>query len=106
MGADHALRGARGAHGARGPALARRRGGGFVAPASAAPRRPGPSKAAPTLGCWMATVGIIGAGYVGLPLAVAFAEEGCEVIAVDGDSRKVGAVARGDCCVEAGASWG
>ena len=30
----------------------------------------------------MATVGIIGLGYVGLPLAVAFAQEGCEGIAV------------------------
>ena len=48
----------------------------------------------------MATVGIIGAGYVGLPLAVAFAEEGCEVIAVDVDSRKVDAIARGDSYVE------
>src|SRR3989454_5987260 len=48
----------------------------------------------------MATVGIIGAGYVGLPLAVAFAEQGCEVIAVDVDSRKVDAIARGDSYVE------
>ncbi len=48
----------------------------------------------------MATVGIIGAGYVGLPLAVAFAEEGCEVIAVDVDSRKVDAIAAGDSYVE------
>ena len=37
----------------------------------------------------MTTVGIIGLGYVGLPLAVAFAEEGCEVVAVDIDSRKI-----------------
>jgi UDP-glucose/GDP-mannose dehydrogenase family, NAD binding domain len=27
----------------------------------------------------MTTVGIIGLGYVGLPLAVAFAQEGCDV---------------------------
>ena len=46
----------------------------------------------------MTTVGVIGLGYVGLPLAVAFAEEGCEVIAVDIDSRKVE-------CVEAGESY-
>jgi UDP-N-acetyl-D-glucosamine dehydrogenase len=46
----------------------------------------------------MTTVGVIGLGYVGLPLAVAFAEEGCEVIAVDIDSRKVESV-------EAGASY-
>src|SRR3989440_5356153 len=48
----------------------------------------------------MATVGIIGLGYVGLPLAVAFAEEGCEVVAVDVDPRKVEAVAAGDSYVE------
>src|SRR5256886_10194373 len=48
----------------------------------------------------MATVGIIGLGYVGLPLAVAFAEEGCEVVAVDADPRKVEAVATGDSYVE------
>ena len=29
----------------------------------------------------MRHVGVIGLGYVGLPLAVAFAREGCEVIA-------------------------
>ncbi len=40
----------------------------------------------------MTTVGIIGLGYVGLPLAVAFAEEGCDVIAVDVDSRKIEAI--------------
>ena len=48
----------------------------------------------------MTTVGVIGLGYVGLPLAVAFAQEGCEVIAVDVDSRKVEAVRAGDSYVE------
>jgi UDP-N-acetyl-D-glucosamine dehydrogenase len=48
----------------------------------------------------MATVGIIGLGYVGLPLAVAFAQEGCEVIAVDVDSRKIAAIAAGDSYIE------
>jgi UDP-N-acetyl-D-glucosamine dehydrogenase len=48
----------------------------------------------------MATVGIIGLGYVGLPLAVAFAEEGCEVIGVDADSRKVHAITAGDSYIE------
>jgi UDP-N-acetyl-D-glucosamine dehydrogenase len=48
----------------------------------------------------MATVGIIGLGYVGLPLAVAFAREGCDVIGVDTDSRKVEAIAAGDSYVE------
>jgi UDP-N-acetyl-D-glucosamine dehydrogenase len=48
----------------------------------------------------MATVGIIGLGYVGLPLAVAFAQEGCEVIGVDVDSRKVDAIAAGESYIE------
>src|SRR5271169_2472419 len=48
----------------------------------------------------MATVGIIGLGYVGLPLAVAFAQEGCEVIAVDVDSRKIEAIEAGDSYIE------
>lgn len=47
-----------------------------------------------------ATVGIIGLGYVGLPLAVAFAQEGCEVIGVDVDSRKIEAIAAGDSYIE------
>jgi UDP-N-acetyl-D-glucosamine dehydrogenase len=48
----------------------------------------------------MTTVGVIGLGYVGLPLAVAFAGEGCEVIAVDVDSRKVEAIKAGDSYIE------
>ena len=34
-------------------------------------------------------IGIIGLGYVGLPLATAFAESGCEVIGLDVDQSKV-----------------
>ncbi len=34
-------------------------------------------------------IGIVGTGYVGLPLAVAFAEEGHEVVGLDSDPRKV-----------------
>jgi UDP-N-acetyl-D-glucosamine dehydrogenase len=37
-------------------------------------------------------IGVIGLGYVGLPLAVAFAREGCEVIGVDVDARKIEAI--------------
>jgi UDP-N-acetyl-D-glucosamine dehydrogenase len=48
----------------------------------------------------MTTVGIIGLGYVGLPLAVAFAEQGCEVIALDIDQRKVEMIAAGRSYVE------
>ena len=46
-----------------------------------------------TLPHCMTTVGVVGLGYVGLPLAVAFAREGCEVVAVDVDPRKVQAIA-------------
>jgi UDP-N-acetyl-D-glucosamine dehydrogenase len=45
-------------------------------------------------------VGIIGLGYVGLPLAVAFAEEGCEVVGVDTDPRKIRALAQGSSYIE------
>jgi UDP-N-acetyl-D-glucosamine dehydrogenase len=48
----------------------------------------------------MSTVGVIGLGYVGLPLAVAFAEQGCEVIAVDVDPRKIEAIESGDSYIE------
>src|SRR5277367_5934821 len=48
----------------------------------------------------MTTVGIIGLGYVGLPLAVAFAREGCDVVAVDLDSRKIEAIEAGDSYIE------
>lgn len=41
-------------------------------------------------------VGIIGLGYVGLPLAVAFAEAGHEVVGVDTDGRRVDALRRGE----------
>jgi UDP-N-acetyl-D-glucosamine dehydrogenase len=43
----------------------------------------------------MTTVGVVGLGYVGLPLAVAFAEEGCDVIGVDVDARKLHELAAG-----------
>jgi UDP-N-acetyl-D-glucosamine dehydrogenase len=48
----------------------------------------------------MTTVGIVGLGYVGLPLAVAFAQEGCEVVAVDVDARKVAAIEAGESYIE------
>jgi UDP-N-acetyl-D-glucosamine dehydrogenase len=46
------------------------------------------------------TIGIVGMGYVGLPLAVAFAEEGKDVIAVDIDHRRVKALLAGESYVE------
>ena len=45
-------------------------------------------------------VGVIGLGYVGLPLVVAFAEAGERVVAVDVDPRKVAAIAAGDSYIE------
>ena len=46
------------------------------------------------------SIGVIGLGYVGLPLAVAFAEAGQDVVAVDVDARKVAAVAAGESYIE------
>jgi UDP-N-acetyl-D-glucosamine dehydrogenase len=46
------------------------------------------------------TVGVVGLGYVGLPLAVAFAEAGEHVLAVDVDSKKVNAILAGESYVE------
>ena len=45
-------------------------------------------------------IGIIGLGYVGLPLAVAFAEAGCEVIGLDVDQSKVEALNDGRSYIE------
>jgi UDP-N-acetyl-D-glucosamine dehydrogenase len=46
------------------------------------------------------TIGIVGLGYVGLPLAVAFAEAGHQVIGIDVDSQRVAAVNQGSSHVE------
>ena len=45
-------------------------------------------------------VGVIGLGYVGLPLALAFAEEGHEVVGVDSDARRAAALDRGESYIE------
>ncbi|MEA2183964.1 MAG: UDP-N-acetyl-D-glucosamine dehydrogenase, partial [Solirubrobacteraceae bacterium] len=45
-------------------------------------------------------VGVIGMGYVGLPLAVAFAAEGRDVVAVDIDRRKVASLRAGETYIE------
>jgi UDP-N-acetyl-D-glucosamine dehydrogenase len=45
-------------------------------------------------------VGIIGLGYVGLPLAVAFGEAGHEVVGLDADARKVESLGEGRSYVE------
>ena len=46
-----------------------------------------------------ARIGIIGLGYVGLPLAVEFAQAGYHVVGIDTDSSKVDALNRGDCYI-------
>jgi UDP-N-acetyl-D-glucosamine dehydrogenase len=45
-------------------------------------------------------VGVVGLGYVGLPLAVAFAEAGDEVVALDLDPLKISAINAGDSYIE------
>jgi UDP-N-acetyl-D-glucosamine dehydrogenase len=45
-------------------------------------------------------IGIIGLGYVGLPLALACAEHGFEVLGFDVDPDKVEALKRGECYIE------
>jgi hypothetical protein len=45
-------------------------------------------------------IGIVGLGYVGLPLAVAFSEAGNEVVGLDTDARKVEAIAEGRSYIE------
>jgi UDP-N-acetyl-D-glucosamine dehydrogenase len=46
------------------------------------------------------SVGVIGLGYVGLPLAVAFAEAGEHVVAVDIDESKIAAIEAGESYIE------
>jgi UDP-N-acetyl-D-glucosamine dehydrogenase len=46
------------------------------------------------------SIGIVGLGYVGLPLAVAFAEAGHDVVGLDVDQRKITAIRAGDYYIE------
>src|SRR5207245_1891072 len=95
---------ARGAVAAVLPRADRRRGGGRR---RRRPRGPGAPHAvnqtAQALRARLAgtpTIGIIGLGYVGLPLAVAFAESGASVIGVDVDPERVAAIRAGRSFVE------
>jgi UDP-N-acetyl-D-glucosamine dehydrogenase len=45
-------------------------------------------------------VGVIGLGYVGLPLGVAFAEEGHQVVGIDTDARRVAGIEAGESHIE------
>jgi UDP-N-acetyl-D-glucosamine dehydrogenase len=47
-----------------------------------------------------ARVGVIGLGYVGLPLAVLFASSGYRVTGIDTDPKKVDAIRRGECYID------
>src|SRR5574337_452733 len=47
-----------------------------------------------------ARIGVIGLGYVGLPLAVAFGKAGFSVIGVDVDADRVARLGRGESSVE------
>lgn len=47
-----------------------------------------------------AVIGVVGMGYVGLPLAVAFAQAGFKVLGVDVDTRKVDSLNRGESYIE------
>ena len=47
-----------------------------------------------------ALVSVIGLGYVGLPLAVAFADAGLRVLGIDTDRRKVDAINRGESYIQ------
>ena len=44
-----------------------------------------------------ARIGVIGLGYVGLPLAIAFADEKFPVIGFDVDEKKVDSIQKGEC---------
>ena len=52
------------------------------------------------------TVGVVGLGYVGLPLAVAFAESGARVVGVDLDTDRIAGIRAGKSYVEDVASDG
>src|SRR5512144_1729277 len=46
-----------------------------------------------------AVIGVIGQGYVGLPLALVFREAGFPVIGFDVDAAKIAALSRGECYI-------
>lgn len=50
--------------------------------------------------CAMTNIGIVGLGYVGLPLALAFAETGATVVGIDSDPDKLSKLNRGGSYVE------
>ncbi len=57
-------------------------------------RRAGTPDLAGRIAAKTARIGIIGLGYVGLPLACLFAEKGFDVIGFDIDPKKIGVLCR------------
>ena len=47
-----------------------------------------------------AQIGILGLGYVGLPLAAAFGEAGFQVTGIDPDQRKIDSISKGDSYIQ------
>ena len=47
-----------------------------------------------------AVIGIVGLGYVGLPLMLRFVEVGYKVLGIDVDEKKVALLNQGDSCIE------
>jgi UDP-N-acetyl-D-glucosamine dehydrogenase len=70
-----------------------------MVPAGPRRKRPG-AGSGPVSRLGAMQIGIIGLGYVGLPLAVAFAEAGCEVVGLDVDAAKVEALNGGRSYIE------
>ena len=57
---------------------------------------PGASELLAKIRTRKATVGVIGLGYVGLPLGMAFAERGFPTVGLDVDAKKVDSIGRGE----------
>lgn len=56
----------------------------------------GPAELVARIRARKATVGVVGLGYVGLPLGMAFAEQGFPTIGLDVDPKKVEAIGKGE----------
>jgi UDP-N-acetyl-D-glucosamine dehydrogenase len=57
---------------------------------------PGPAELIAKIRSRKARVGVIGLGYVGLPLGMAFADQGFPTVGLDVDPKKVDAISRGE----------
>ena len=73
--------------------------GALASAASVSPIIPG-TRSSAGLGEQHLNIGVVGLGYVGLPLAVAFAEAGHDVVAVDLAPERVAQIKRGESYIE------